>query len=72
MGIVIAVIGGVLIGIIGTSSLLHYRSSGCLRVDRSIPEDGLRLFLELTESVETISKKKYITIAINNKSYLSR
>lgn len=72
MELVLAVLVGVLIGIIATSTLLHFRSNGCLRVDRSIPEDGPRLFLELTESVETISKKKYITIAINDKSYLSR
>lgn len=72
MEMVIACIIGILVGIIGTVIFLHYRSNGCLRIDRSIPEDGPRLFLELTESVETISKKKYITIAINNKSYLSR
>ena len=72
MELVIASIGGILVGIIGTVLLLHFRSNGCLRVDRSIPEDGPRLFLELSESVDVISKKKYITIAINNKSYLSR
>lgn len=72
MEIVIAVIVGILVGVVGSISILHYKSSGCLRVDRSIPEDGPRLFLELSENVETISAKKYITIAINNKSYLSR
>ena len=72
MEIVLAVIAGILVGVICSMAVLHYRSSGCLRVDRSIPEDGPRLFLELTEPVEIISKKKYITIAINNKNYLSR
>lgn len=72
MEVVIALIVGLLVGIIATALLLHFRSNGCLRIDRSIPEDGPRLFLELTENIETISKKKYITIAINNKSYLSR
>ena len=72
MDVTIALVAGILLGIIGTTVLLHLRSNGYLRIDRSIPEDDPRLFLELTESVETIAKKKYVTIAIKNENYLSR
>lgn len=72
MEITIAILLGLLLGIIGTTALLHLRSNGYLRIDRSIPEDGPQLFLELTESVESISKRKYVTIAIKNENYLSR
>lgn len=72
MDITIALVVGLLLGIIGATTLLRLKSNGYLRIDRSIPEDGPRLFLELTESVESITKKKYVTIAIKNENYLSR
>lgn len=44
---------------------------GTLRVDRSDP-DGPYLFLELSEDIYKVIHKKYITLKVDTKSYISR
>ena len=45
---------------------------GVLRVDRSDPDDGPYLFLEMNTTPEVITKRKYITLEVLAKNYISQ
>lgn len=62
---------GVLFGLIIASFLNRSNSVGDLRIDTSDP-DGPYLFLELSKGVGDIYRKKYVTLRINTKNYLSQ
>lgn len=47
------------------------KSSGALRIDSSDP-DGPYFFLELTETLESVQKKKRIQLDVDLKSYISQ
>lgn len=70
--IVALVIGGV-IGFMFSFVVFYLRMpiAGVLRIELSDP-DGPFLFVELTGSVHSISKEKYVTFAVNPKSYISQ
>lgn len=62
---------GIVIGCI-LSRFIPKKIVGTLRVDRSDPDSGPYLFLELTHGgMETIKKKKYVLFEVNLKSYIS-
>lgn len=65
-------IAGLILGAIFTMILSRMRTIGALRVDRSDPEDGPYLFLELTSGPEVIQHKKYITLKVDTRSYISQ
>lgn len=46
--------------------------SGTLRIDNSDPELPNALFLELDETVESISKKKSVTFRVLKKNYIRK
>lgn len=67
--IIFLAIGIVVGGIV--SRLIPKKIVGTLRVDRSDPDSGPYLFLELTHGgMETIKKKKYVLFEVNLKSYI--
>lgn len=70
MGIVLAVIVGIIIGAIITTVIFSAISVGSLRVDQSIPEDEPYLFLELTKSVSTILKKKFVVLKVRAEDFI--
>ncbi len=70
MDIVIAVIAGAFIGAIITLLIFCTISSGNLRVDQSITEDDPYMFLELTKSVSTILKKKFVVLKIRAEDFI--
>lgn len=80
MGLVLvtAVGIGMLIGIfIGTNRMgraIEQGSVGDLRIDRSEPNEPPKPCLEIYKgnTIETISKKKFVILKIINESYLSR
>ena len=65
---------GFLIGVIMTSLIYLHRNTskriGYLRVDYSDPIDGPYLFLELSENINNISKKREAIVEIKNKSFI--
>lgn len=71
MGIVLAVIAGIIIGAIITVVIFSAISVGSLRVDQSIPEDEPYLFLELTKSVSTILRKKFVVLKVRAEDFIS-
>lgn len=70
MYIVIAVIVGVIVGVLATLLIFSTISVGNLRVDRSIPEDDPYLFLELTKSVSTVLKKKFVILRVRVEDFI--
>lgn len=70
MGIVIAVIAGILIGAGVVVLIFTALSVGNLRVDHSIPEDGPYLFLELTKNVSAILKKKFVILKVRAEDFI--
>lgn len=70
MGIVLAVIAGIIIGAIITVVIFSAISVGSLRVDQSIPEDEPYLFLELTKSVSTILRKKFVVLKVRAEDFI--
>lgn len=71
MDIVLAVIAGIIIGAIITVVIFSAISVGSLRVDQSIPEDEPYLFLELTKSVSTILRKKFVVLKVRVEDFIS-
>lgn len=61
---------GILVGIVCTTVVTRSKSVGSLRVDRSDPDDGLYLFLELSKDIEEIYRKKYVTFKVSLKNFI--
>ena len=70
MDIVIAIIVGAIIGVLITLLIFSTISAGNLRVDQSIPEDDPYLFLELTKSVSTVLKKKFVVLKVRAEDFI--
>lgn len=70
MDIVIAVIIGTIVGALITLLIFTSISSGNLRVDQSIPEDDPYLFLELTKSVSTVLKKRFVVLRVRVEDFI--
>ena len=62
---------GMLVGCLWTCLVFRLFVVGILRVDRSDPDDGPYLFLELKKPVETVSSKKYVIFKVMNKDFIS-
>ena len=63
---------GVMVGMLLTK--LSYKPDivGTLRMDSSDPDDGPYLFLELETTPETLKKQNFVTLKVNNESYISQ
>ncbi len=68
MEIIIAFIIGVLVGI----AIRHRRPLGNLRLDRSDPDSGPYLFMELTTDLPDIVRRKYVTFRVRIEDFVPR
>lgn len=68
---IIAFLVGVLIGTIIYAIAVKTASIGTLRIDQSDPEDSPYLFLELNKNITAISSKKYVTMKVDLRNYIS-
>lgn len=73
MELVLAFLAGLLVGAIITSIVIYRKTKtdGDLRIDRS-DSDGPYLFLELSNAIDTVSRKKRVIFNVINKDYLPR
>ena len=57
-----------------TQIFLRSKQAGTLRIDRSDPDDGPYLFLELEKDchVDVIAKRKYVKFEVRDESYISQ
>jgi len=61
---------GIMVGIVCTTILTHYKSVGSLRIDTSDSDDGPYLFLELSKDIGEIYRKKYVTFKVSLKNFI--
>lgn len=71
MYLLLMFIGGVIVGSVITLLVFRPKTIGALRVDHSDP-DGPYLFLELTDGIDKVKSKKYVTLQVKIKDYISR
>lgn len=71
VALVIGVFFAVLIGDLVYNFISGKKSVGYLRIDKSDP-DGPYLFLELKEDPKILETKKFITLEINLKNYITQ
>ena len=62
---------GVVVGSVLTIIISRTKSAGDLRIDTSDPDSQPYLFLELSKSPREVCRKKYITLKVNMKDYIS-
>lgn len=72
IGVIIIFVIGMILGSAITVITLRKRSFGSLRIDTSDPNENPYIFLELSEDVNTIFQKKYITLKINTQNFVSQ
>jgi hypothetical protein len=72
-GILIGVFIGIVIGMERMRKAIEDQSVGHLRIDRSEPDEPPKPFLEVNAGVtiESISRKKFVILKVDNNSYLS-
>ena len=71
MWMIIAFVGGLIIGGIIATITIQSRSIGAIRVDRSDPDDVPYLFLELKRDVPNFCNKKYVTCKVKVENFIS-
>lgn len=71
--VVIAFLGGVLVGTGRMKKAIEDGSVGHLRIDRSEPDEPPRPFLEITKgsSIESIAGMKFVMLKVINENYIS-
>ena len=73
MELVIILLIGILIGILIARFIFRDKPIGSLRVDQSDPDSGPDLFLELSpDGAGEIYKKKYVSLRVDLKDYISQ
>lgn len=71
MELIVAFCIGILIGCVFTVIIFRVMAVGTLRIDTSDPNDDPYLFLELSKDVNAIRQKKYITLKVNIKNFIT-
>ena len=64
-------LAGVIIGSIVTTIMFKSKQVGNLRVDTSDP-DGPYLFLELTKDLDSVVKRKSVTLKVRKENFISQ
>ena len=73
VSVCIGMFAGILIGTNRFRKAVEEQSVGCLRIDRSEPDEPPKPFLELQgATIYTISQKKFVMLKVVNENYLSR
>ena len=65
-------IAGIIAGAGGSVLVLLKTKGGTLRIDRSDPDSEPYMFLELTESLPSVMRKRYVIFRVNLENYISR
>lgn len=73
MEIVISFIFGIVIGLLVAHYVFRPKQIGSLRIDRSDPDDGPYLFLELEPGgIYKLQHSKYVLLKVEERDYISR
>lgn len=71
MWLIVAFVGGAVVGCILTIIAFRSTTVGHLRVDNSDPDDGPYLFLELFKKIPNLCAKKYVLLKVKVENFIS-
>lgn len=71
MWIVLALIGGILVGVAASAVYFRARTIGLLRVDRSDPSEPPYLFLEVQKNPDALQHGRLVVLRIRKENLIS-
>lgn len=71
MWIVLALIGGILVGVAASAVYFRARTIGSLRVDRSDPSEPPYLFLEVEKNPDALQHGQLVVLRIRKENLIS-
>ncbi|WP_295758436.1 beta-lactamase induction signal transducer protein [uncultured Oscillibacter sp.] len=71
MWIVLALIGGILVGVAASAVYFRARTIGSLRVDRSDPSEPPYLFLEVQKNPDALQHGRLVVLRIRKENLIS-
>ncbi|WP_204791890.1 beta-lactamase induction signal transducer protein [Oscillibacter sp. CU971] len=71
MWIVLALIGGILVGVAASAVYFRARTIGLLRVDRSDPSEPPYLFLEVEKNPDALQHGRLVVLRIRKENLIS-
>lgn len=71
MWIVLALIGGILVGVAASAVYFRARTIGSLRVDRSDPSEPPYLFLEVEKNPDALQHGRLVVLRIRKENLIS-
>ena len=71
MWIVLALLGGILVGVAASAVYFRARTIGLLRVDRSDPSEPPYLFLEVEKNPDALQHGRLVVLRIRKENLIS-
>ena len=63
---------GLFVGVGRMKKAINEQSVGCLRIDRSVPDEPPMPFLEVKSgSIEAVARRDFVVLKVVNENYLS-
>ena len=72
MWILLALVGGFLVGAVAASVFIYAKAIGSLRVDHSDPSEPPYLFLEVEKNPDTLEHGKIVVLRVKRENLISR
>lgn len=71
MWILLALVGGILVGAVAASVFIYAKAIGSLRVDHSDPSEPPYLFLEVEKNPDTLEHGKIVVLRVKRENLIS-
>lgn len=71
MWILLALVGGFLVGAVAASVFIYAKAIGSLRVDHSDPSEPQYLFLEVEKNPDTLEHGKLVVLRVKRENLIS-
>ncbi len=71
MWILLALVGGFLVGAVAASVFIYAKAIGSLRVDHSDPSEPPYLFLEVEKNPDTLEHGKLVVLRVKRENLIS-
>ena len=72
MWILLALVGGILVGVAAATVFIYAKAIGSLRVDHSDPSEPPYLFLEVEKNPDTLEHGKIVVLRVKRENLISR
>lgn len=71
MWILLALVGGILVGAVAATVFIYAKAIGSLRVDHSDPSEPPYLFLEVEKNPDTLEHGKLVVLRVKRENLIS-